>query len=303
LYAPTEKAYTHLKAAVSDGPSIVFTRYHEAGATGIRSHQYPAAKPCKRILGYDANAFYLSTMLKDMPCRKEKLTDYEDPAQAAPIIKDAVLSGQLFGFVKCKLVTPKKPMDKIRRDAANLCEQRGAGNSCVTGYVGLPKPNRTTAHSWKKKLLGVFEADEIELYTPLLRRYIEHELELQAVCTTIKYQPENILAWFVEQITEARRMEDVGKEKNDIRRGLQTSRQQLLWKNDRSSGKAHQCQLHKRRGNFRPCITVGMVRRPHGSWSCIRDNKPEAAHYDTQTISGWNCCVPASQAKNSGVLS
>jgi len=80
LYAPTKKAYTHLKAAVSGGPSIVFTRYHEAGVTGIRSHQYPAAKPCKRILGYDANALYLSTMLKDMPCGKEKVTDYEDPA-------------------------------------------------------------------------------------------------------------------------------------------------------------------------------------------------------------------------------
>jgi len=45
------------------------------------------AKPCKRILGYDANALYLSTMLQDMPCGKEKVTDYEDPVQAATPIK------------------------------------------------------------------------------------------------------------------------------------------------------------------------------------------------------------------------
>jgi len=45
-------------------------------------------------------------MFKDMPCGKENVTDYEDPAQAAPIIRDAVLNGQLFGFVKCKLATP-----------------------------------------------------------------------------------------------------------------------------------------------------------------------------------------------------
>jgi len=30
-YAPGEEAYKHLKAAVSGGPSIVFTRYQEAG--------------------------------------------------------------------------------------------------------------------------------------------------------------------------------------------------------------------------------------------------------------------------------
>jgi len=30
-------------------------------------------------LGYDAKALYLSTMLNDMPCGKEKVIDYEDP--------------------------------------------------------------------------------------------------------------------------------------------------------------------------------------------------------------------------------
>ena len=50
LYAPSKKAYTHLKAAVSGGPSIVFTRYREAGVTRIRSHQYATAKSCKQVL-------------------------------------------------------------------------------------------------------------------------------------------------------------------------------------------------------------------------------------------------------------
>jgi len=45
-------------------------------------------------------------MLNGMPCRKEKVIDNENPVQASPIIKNAVLSGQLFGFVKCKLATP-----------------------------------------------------------------------------------------------------------------------------------------------------------------------------------------------------
>ena len=111
LYALSKEAYKHLKAAVSGGPSIVFTRFHEAGVTRIRSHEKTVgrqqAKPCKRILGYDANALYLSTMLQDMPCGKEKVTDYEDPVQAAIELKNAIINGNLFGFVKCELATPK----------------------------------------------------------------------------------------------------------------------------------------------------------------------------------------------------
>jgi len=87
LYAPSKKAYTYLKAGVSGGPSIAFTRYDEAGVTRIRSHQYVTAKSCKQVLGYDANVLYLSTMLNDMACGKEKGNEYENPAQAAPIIK------------------------------------------------------------------------------------------------------------------------------------------------------------------------------------------------------------------------
>ena len=57
-------------------------------------------------------------------------------------------------------------------------------------YLKRTGRKRTTG----KKLLGALDADEILLYTPLLRWYIAHGLELQAVYTTIKYQPEKILA-------------------------------------------------------------------------------------------------------------
>ena len=57
-----------LKEVVMGGPNLVFTRYHEAGVTKIRSHQVAEPKVCKKIVGYDANALYLSMMLEDMPC-------------------------------------------------------------------------------------------------------------------------------------------------------------------------------------------------------------------------------------------
>jgi len=53
-------------------------------------------------------------MLQDMPCGKEKVTDYEDPVQAAIKLKNAIINGKLFGFVKCKLATPKDLWAKFK---------------------------------------------------------------------------------------------------------------------------------------------------------------------------------------------
>ena len=63
LWSPRGEAYDMLKGAVVGGPSIVFTRLQEAGKTKIRGHQVEDARLCKKILGYDANSLYLSTML------------------------------------------------------------------------------------------------------------------------------------------------------------------------------------------------------------------------------------------------
>ena len=83
LYAPGPEAYEMLKEAVVGGPSLVFTRKRIASQTRIRSHRYDLARLVQRILGLDANSFYPSTMAKEMPCGKEKVIHYEDPAEAA----------------------------------------------------------------------------------------------------------------------------------------------------------------------------------------------------------------------------
>ena len=78
LYSPSKEAYDMLKEAVVGGPSLVVTKYHEVGVTGIWSHQIAEPRLCKNILGYDANALNLSTMLREMPCGNERVVHYED---------------------------------------------------------------------------------------------------------------------------------------------------------------------------------------------------------------------------------
>ena len=83
LYAPGKEAYEMLKAAAVGGPSLVFTRRHVPGKTRIRTHKHKdLALLVKRILGFDANSLYPSTMAKEMPCGKEFVEHYEDPVQA-----------------------------------------------------------------------------------------------------------------------------------------------------------------------------------------------------------------------------
>ena len=82
LWNPNDEEYAMLKGAVVGGPSLVFTRHHKEGKTKIRSHHIPNAKPCRKILGYDANALYLSTMRQDMLCGKGEVVEFPDPKKA-----------------------------------------------------------------------------------------------------------------------------------------------------------------------------------------------------------------------------
>ena len=61
------------------GPSIVFKRYHESGVTKIRPHRVKTPKTCAKIVGYDANALYLSAMARGMPGGKGVVVANDNP--------------------------------------------------------------------------------------------------------------------------------------------------------------------------------------------------------------------------------
>ena len=135
LYAPGNEAYEMLKAAVVRGPSLVFTRKHVAGETRIRSHKYDLARIVKRILGFDANSLYPSTMAKEMPCGKEFVVHYEDPVQAAQGLIPRMYSKRRFGFaeVDIEVTYLHKPKRWCRRYSLT--------------YEGLPSQEQQSRHA------------------------------------------------------------------------------------------------------------------------------------------------------------
>ena len=212
LYAPSKEAYEMLKGAVVGGPSLVFTRYHEVGKTGIRSHQHPDAKLCQKILGYDANALYLSTMLRDMPCGKERVEHYDDDLAMPLELTQNLKQGSWFGFAEVDIEIPARLRPKFEEMSPffyNKAVPAEAVPEHMIKYLTDTGRNRGNG----RKLVGALSGQRILLYAPLLKWYIDHGVEITKVHRTIDYKPKKIFPWFVNEVTEARRTGDKEKDK------------------------------------------------------------------------------------------
>ena len=214
LYSPSEETYQMLKEAVVGGPSLVFTRYHEVGKTRIRSHQIAEPKLCQNILGYDANALYLSTMLREMPCGKEKVVHYTGEYQinGAPTLTHRLKEGSWFGYAEVDIEIPNhlhQTLEEMCPFFYNKVVPAKAVPEHMLKYLRDTGRKRGEA----KKLMGTLSAQRMLVYAPLLLWYVNHGAVIKRVYRTIDYQPAKIFPWFVEQVTEARRTGDVEKSK------------------------------------------------------------------------------------------
>ena len=213
LYSPNKEAYAMLKAAVVGGPSLVFTRKHVAGETRIRSHQYEDARLCRRILGYDANSLYPSTMMKEMPCGPGFVKSYDNPEAYARVFPQFLWTEEWFGFAEVDIEVPEELWPEFE-EFPPLFINCGVPDSAVPQHMHdyLQQSGRKRFPE-QKKLLGVMSAKKILLYAPLLAWYLNQGLKLTAVYRTIDYEPREIFSWFVNEVANNRRKGDAEKDK------------------------------------------------------------------------------------------
>ena len=202
-----------LKAAVVGGPSLVFTRKHVAGQTRIRSHKYEQSNIVKRVLGFDANSLYPSTMAKEMPCGKETVVHYEDPVQAAQDLIPRMYSKRWFGFAEVDIEVPRNLWEEFE-EFPLINQSQSVGEEGIPQHMKdyLAKSGRTSTPD-QKKLLGVLKAKKVLLYAPLLAWYHKHGIEITAVHRTINYIPQKIFYWFVQEVANMRRKGDAKADK------------------------------------------------------------------------------------------
>ena len=208
-----------LKGAVVEGPSIVFTRYHEAGITKIRDHQIENPRLCKNILGYDTNALHLSTMLREMPCGKELVVHHTDgytkqrqKERAVEWLVQSLKDATWFGFAEVDIEIPEDLRPKFEKMCPFSHNKELPVEAVPKQMIDyLQRTGKTRGNG--KKLVGALSAERLLVYAPLLRWYVDHGAVIKAVHRTIDYQAGKIFPWFVEQVKAARRTGDIEKSK------------------------------------------------------------------------------------------
>ena len=193
LYAPNKEAYDMLKAAVVGGPSLVFTRKHVAGETKIRPHQYgDGARLARRILGYDANSLYPSTMMKEMPCGPGVVITYNHPELFAQLLPQLLYNREWFGFAEVDIEVPRELWPEFE-EFPPIFINRSVPDSAVPQHMhDYLKNSGRKRFPEQQKLLGVMSAKKVLLYAPLLEWYLINGLKLTTVYRTINYEPREI---------------------------------------------------------------------------------------------------------------
>ena len=224
------EAYEMLKTGMIGGPSIVFCRYAEAGVSRIRSHIYSDsaagkageageklradAKTCRAVLGLDANSLYLFCSGQEMPCGKEKVFS-ERSGEKDKLIQN-VLKDKLFGFFQVNIEVPEQLLDKFS-EFSPLFILSEVPEGQIPQHMKDYKIN-TERKKIKnnKKLLGVMKAEKILLYSPLLKWYLNHGLQVTKIHKYISYTPGTPFKWFPEEVSGARRAADQDKNKRQL---------------------------------------------------------------------------------------
>ena len=209
------EAYEMLKTGMIGGPSIVFCRYAEAGVSKIRSHIYSEkAKTCRSVHGLDSNSLYLFCSGQEMPCGKEKVFKC-NPEEQDEIIQN-VLNDKLFGFFEVDIEVPEQkrkrfsefcPLFVISEVSEEQIPQHMKDYKINTGRKMIKN---------NKKLLGVMKAEKILLYSPLLKWYLNHGLQVTKIHRYISYTSGRPFKWFPEEVSSARRAADQDKNKRQL---------------------------------------------------------------------------------------
>ena len=210
------EAYEMLTTGMIDGPSIVFCRYAEAEVSQIRSHIYSGAdaKICRSVQGLDANSLYLFCSGQEMPCGKEKVFQ-ANPEEKDKLIQN-VLNDKLFGFFQVDIEVPEQ-LRKHFSEFSPLFVLSVVPEDQIPQHMQDYKINtgRKKINN-NKKLLGVMKAEKILLYSPLLKWYLNHGLQVTKIHKYISYTPGRPFKWFPEEVSSARRAADNDKNKKQL---------------------------------------------------------------------------------------
>ena len=213
------EAYEMLKTGMIGGPSIVFCRYAEAGVSKIKSHIYRGsdsekAKTCRSVHGLDSNSLYLFCSGQEMPCGKEKV--FKCNTEEKDEIIQNVLNDKLFGFFEVDIEVPEQKRKRFSEFCRLFVISEVPEEQILRHMKDYKINTGRKMIKNNKKLLGVMKTEKILLYSPLLKWYLNHGLQVTKIHRYISYTSGRPFKWFPEEVSSARRAADQDKNKRQL---------------------------------------------------------------------------------------
>ena len=209
-----------VKDNIVGGPSIIFHRYHEKGVTTLRQNEYgEAARPCRSIVGYGANALYLWSLMQYMPMgwctRRRAENDFRPESAHLYGHMAGECAGTVFGMIVCDICVP----EELREHFAEM-QPVFKNISLIREDLGPLMRRYAEEHNImstpRRMLVGSYRGDKVLLATPVLRWYLDHGLEVLHVYQVIEYDPIPCFRRFGDALSTARREGDVHRDKTII---------------------------------------------------------------------------------------
>ncbi|KAG3187142.1 hypothetical protein PC128_g12730 [Phytophthora cactorum] len=200
-----KEIYGKMKENIAGGPSIIFNRYAKRNETKIRD-----GKLVKKIIGYDANALYLWALGNYMPCGR--FTTIE----CYPDIVEDIQNDKIFGFLECDIRTPDhlkeyfSEMTPIFKNILIDCTNEKVIGDHMFEYNEAREKNKAKP---ARKLIGSYFGEKILIYTPLVKWYLSHGMEITKTYSFIKGSAHKAFAPFTNAVSSARRVGDEDKSK------------------------------------------------------------------------------------------
>ena len=159
-----------------------------------------------RSLGYNLVSITSCVWRK----RSESKLEYPvfSPKATLSDMQDGIMSGEIFGFLKCSVHVPDFLISKFS-EFPPIFKNTEIPISAIGEHMQEFCRQTTRSNGVKRSLISSMKGAGIVIMTPLFKKYIEMGLICTDIEWVLEYTPKRVFSWFVDSVTNTRRMADL----------------------------------------------------------------------------------------------
>ncbi|BFZ03070.1 hypothetical protein BsWGS_06109 [Bradybaena similaris] len=143
-------------------------------------------------------SYLAKTFARQLPSYTKKIK----PTEAQ--ILEAVMDDSLFGLVECDIHVPDKHKERFA-EMTPIFKNTEVARKDIGKYMRDYAEENKLLNSPRRTLIGSYSGKQILLATPLLKWYLQNDLEVTKIYQVIEYQPQTCFKKFGDTVSEARR--------------------------------------------------------------------------------------------------